>query len=133
MPNVKRSAHISAPPKRVWQVGSDPNALPRWWPRVLRVEGVEKKTDGARSHWTNAPCTREARGVRADFRSLHSTDPKRYVWEQELGDSPFARHLSSAETEILLEPDGEGTLVTIVSRQKLRGLSRLGDPLMRKA
>ena len=44
------------------------------------------------------------------------------------------RHLSSAETEILLEPEGdEATAVTIISRQKLRGLSRLGDPMMRGA
>lgn len=133
MPNVKRSAHISAAPKRVWRVVSDPNALPRWWPRVLRVEGVEKTSGGARSHWTKVLGTREGRGVRADYRCLHSTNERRYVWEQELEDSPFARHLSAAEIEILLEPEDEGTRVTVISRQKLRGLSRLGGPLMRGA
>lgn len=133
MPTVKRSAHVSAPPKRVWQVVSDPSALPRWWPRVLRVEGVEKRAGGARSQWTKVLGTREGRGVRADFRCLHSTNERRYVWEQQLDDSPFARHLNAAETEILLEPDGQGTRVTLISRQRLRGLSQLGGPLMRGA
>lgn len=133
MPTVKRSAYISAPPKKVWQLVRDPNALPRWWPRVLRVEGVEKTADGARSHWTKVFGTRQGRGVRADYRCLHSTNERRYVWRQDLDGSPFERHLSSSETEILLDPEGEGTRVTLISRQRLRGLSRLGDPLMRGA
>lgn len=133
MPKVRRSAHIAAAPKKVWRVVSDPSALPRWWPRVLRVEGVERTTNGARSQWTKVLGTREGRGIRADYRCLHSTNEQRYVWRQELEDSPFARHLSASETEILLEPDGDGTRVTLISRQSLRGLSRLGGPLMRGA
>lgn len=133
MPNVSRSAVLPVPPDRVWKVVSDPAALPRWWPRVQRVESVERTPSGERSQWTKVLGTREGRGIRADFRCLHSTNARRYVWEQQLEGSPFSRHLSSAVTEILLEPVGEGTKVTLNSRQTLRGLSRLGDPLMRGA
>jgi uncharacterized protein YndB with AHSA1/START domain len=134
MPVIKRSAVIDAPPKQVWRLISDPANLPRWWPRVLRVEAVEKTAKYERSQWTKVLGTREGRGIRADYRCTAATNERRYVWRQELEGSPFERHLSSAETEILLEPEGdEATAVTIISRQKLRGLSRLGDPMMRGA
>lgn len=134
MPVIKRSAVIDAPPQRVWRLVSDPASLPRWWPRVQRVEAVEKTSKGERSQWTKVLGTREGRGIRADFRCLHSTNERRYVWQQQLEGSPFERHLNAAETEILLEPAGEaGTKVTIISRQQLRGLSRLGGPMMRGA
>ena len=35
--------------------------------------------------------------------------------------------------EIHLEPEPPGTEVTLTSRQSLRGLSRLGSPMMRRA
>lgn len=133
MPNVSRSAVVAAPPAQVWKLVSDPAALPRWWPRVLRVEAVERTKSGERSQWTKVLGTREGRGIRADYRCLHSTNERRYVWEQQLEGSPFARHLNSAVTEILLEPVEGGCEVTIISRQTLKGLSRMGDPLMRGA
>jgi hypothetical protein len=76
--------------------------------------------------------TAEGRGVRADFRCLSSAERERYVWEQQLPGTPFARHLRSSVVEIGLRPAGEGTEVSLTSRQVLRGLSRLGSPLMRR-
>lgn len=131
MPNVSRSALIAAPPQRVWRLISDPASLPRWWPRVQRVEAISGS--GERSRWTKVLGTREGRGIRADFRCTASTNERRYAWEQELENTPFAKHLNAAETEIRLEPAEDGTRVSLVSRQRLRGLSRLGDPLMRGA
>lgn len=131
MPSVSRSAYIAEPPKQVWRLVSDPAALPRWWPRVQRVEAVTGS--GERSQWTKVLGTREGRGIRADYRCTASTNERRFVWRQELEGSPFARHLNSAETEVLLEPEGDGTRLTLISRQRMRGLSRLGDPLMRGA
>lgn len=130
---MSRSRVVSAPPERVWQLISDPHSLPRWWPRVIRVESVDVRRGGERSQWTKVLGTQAGRGVRADFRCLHSTHGRRWVWEQEIEGTPFEKHLASARTEILLEPAGEGTRVEIRSVQKLRGLSRLGAPLMRGA
>lgn len=75
--------------------------------------------------------TAEGRGVRADFRCVSSAEGERYVWEQELEGSPFARHLRQAGVEVRLRPRDDATDVTLVSSQTLRGMSRLGSPLMR--
>jgi uncharacterized protein YndB with AHSA1/START domain len=115
----------------VWDLISDPYNLPRWWPRTKRVENVARKDGGEGSQWTKVLETAEGRGVRADYRCLSATDGERYVWEQELESSPFARHLRAATVEIALRPDPEGTEVALSSSQTLRGLSRLGGPMMR--
>ncbi len=87
---------------------SDPHNLPRWWPRTSRVENVERKSGGRRSQWTKVLETAEGRGVRADYRCLSSAENERYVWEQELEGTPFARHLRESRIEIALRPtDGE--------------------------
>jgi uncharacterized protein YndB with AHSA1/START domain len=115
----------------VWELVSDPYSLPRWWPRTSRVESVDRKPEGKRSQWTKVLETAEGRGVRADFRCLSSAQGERYVWEQQLADSPFARHLRSSTVEIGLRGSGRGTEVSITSEQKLRGMSRLGGLMMR--
>lgn len=116
----------------VWRLISDPHSLPRWWPRTSRVENVESKSAGRRSQWTKVLETAEGRGVRADYRCLSAAENERYVWEQELEGTPFARHLRSSRIEIALRPDGEGTQIDISSVQSLRGMSRLGSPMMRR-
>lgn len=131
MPRVSRRRTISAPRERLWELVSDPYSLPRWWPRTARVENVDRKSGGRRSQWTKVLETAEGRGVRADFRCLSCAEGERYVWEQRLEGSPFARHLRRASVEIALRPDGAGTEVTITSTQALRGMSRLGSPMMR--
>jgi uncharacterized protein YndB with AHSA1/START domain len=124
---------IGASPQRVWDLVSDPHHLPRWWPRTLRVEDVRKARDGSRSHWTTVLGTQRGKGVRADFRCTGATADRRYAWEQEIEGTPFEKVLRSAELEILLERSGEGTLTTLIGSERLRGLSRLGSPLMRRA
>ncbi|HXS47066.1 MAG TPA: SRPBCC family protein [Solirubrobacterales bacterium] len=133
MARVTRRRTISAPPNEVWQLISDPYNLPRWWPRTSRVESVDRKPEGRRSQWTKVLETAEGRGVRADFRCLSSAEGERYVWEQQLAGTPFDRHLRSSTVEIGLRADGKGTAVSLSSAQKLRGLSRLGSPMMRGA
>ena len=112
---------------------SDPHALPRWWPRTSRVEGVEQTKGGRRSRWTKVLETSRGRGVRADYRCTSAAENERYVWEQELEGTPFEKHLRESSTEIGLSPAGGGTEVAITQRQTLRGLSRLGSPMMRGA
>lgn len=132
MPNVARRRVIDAPVESVWAVVSDPHHLPRWWPDTMRVENV-RGDSGKRSQWTTVLETKSGRGVRADFRCLSSATGERFVFEQDVADTPFERILRSSVTEIHLEAEGAATAVRIESRQTLRGLSRLGSPMMRQA
>ncbi len=98
------------------------------------MEGVEE------DRFTQVFTTRKGRAVRMDFRLLASEPPGpdgdppgRRVWVQELEGTPFERVLGEAVTEVVLEPAGEGTLVTIALTQRLRGYSRTGGFLMRRA
>jgi uncharacterized protein YndB with AHSA1/START domain len=116
----------------VWSLVSDPYSLPRWWPRTSRVENVESKSAGRRSQWTKVLETSEGRGVRADFRCLSSAENERYVWEQHLEGTPFARHLRSSRIEVALREGKGGTQVDLSSVQSLKGMSRLGSPMMRR-
>lgn len=129
MPRVTRRRTISAPRAGVWELISDPYSLPRWWPRTMRVESVEGEGVGAR--WTKVLGTAEGRGVRADFRCLKSAEGECFGWEQEIAGTPFERHLRRYEIEVGLEDEGEGTQVSLAAQQTLRGLSRLGSPMMR--
>lgn len=131
MPRVTRRRTIAAPVAEVWDLISDPYSLPRWWPRTSRVESVDRKSEGKRSQWTKVLETAEGRGVRADYRCLSSAEGERYVWEQQLVGSPFERHLRSSVVEIGLRSEEDGTVVSLTSDQKLRGMSRLGSPMMR--
>jgi uncharacterized protein YndB with AHSA1/START domain len=123
---------VAAPVAEVWALVSDPYSLPRWWPRTGRVESVEQRGSGRRSQWTKVLETAEGRGVRADYRCVSAAENERYVWEQELEGSPFAKHLRLSRVEIGLAPAGEGTEVSLTSEQRLRGMSRLGSPMMRR-
>lgn len=132
MPRVTRKRTIGAPAADVWKLVSDPYGLPRWWPRTSRVENVDRRSGGRRSQWTKVLETSEGRGVRADYRCLSSAEEERYVWEQQLEGTPFARHLRASRVEIGLRPRDGATEVSLSSTQSLRGMSRLGSPLMRR-
>jgi uncharacterized protein YndB with AHSA1/START domain len=131
VPRVTRKRTIAAPVGDVWELVSDPYSLPRWWPRTARVENVERRGGGRRNRWTKVLQTAQGRGVRADYRCLSAAEGERYVWEQELEGTPFAKHLRSFRVEIGMRVRGGGTEVSIASIQTLRGLSRMGSPMMR--
>ena len=96
----------------------------------MRVESVEG--DGPEGEWTKVLGTAEGRGVRADFRCTESVEGERYAWEQQVAGTPFERHLRSYEVVIALQDAGDGTEVSLTTAQALRGLSRLGSPMMRR-
>ncbi len=130
---MTRRRTVAAPVPEVWKLVSDPYALPRWWPRVSRVEDVDARQGGRRSQWTKVLETQHGRGVRADYRCVSSAEPERYVWEQQLEGSPFAKHIKDSTVEIELHGAGEAeTRVVLTSVQTMRGMSRLGGWLMRK-
>jgi carbon monoxide dehydrogenase subunit G len=101
--------------------------MPRWWPGVVRVEGVED------DRFTQVFMTKKGRPVRMDFRLLASEPPWRRAWGQELDGTPFARVLNESIIEVALEPEGPGTRVTIAQRQQLRGYSKTGGLMLRRA
>ena len=127
MTRVRRERTVASAPRRVWEVVEDPHHLPRWWPGVARVEAV---TD---DRFTEVHVTKRGRPVRLDFRLVQSDPPSVRRWEQELAGTPFERVLNKAVTEIRLEARPPGTHVTIEQRQQLRGYSRTGGLLLRRA
>jgi carbon monoxide dehydrogenase subunit G len=127
MPTARRSRTVAAPPERVWEIVGDPYHLPRWWPKVTRVEAVSDE------HFTEVLSTQDGRSLRADFRVVDSRAPERRAWEQELAGTPFERVFAAASTEVKLLPDGDGTRVTVVVRQQVRGSARLGGFMVRRA
>ena len=131
MARVTRRRTFEAPVTDVWKLVSDPYNLPRWWPRTARVENVEGG-GGRRTRWTKVLETAEGRGVRADYRCVSSAEGERYVWEQELEGTPFERHLKASRVEIGLRERDGGTEATLAASQTLKGMSRLGSPLMRR-
>jgi uncharacterized protein YndB with AHSA1/START domain len=127
MAAATRSRTLRASPEEVWRVIGDPHHLPRWWPGVARVEGVED------DRFTQVFKTKRGRPVRADFRVVASDPPASRAWRQELAGTPFERVLNESVVEVTLLPDAAGTEVTISQRQKLRGYSRTGGFLLRRA
>jgi uncharacterized protein YndB with AHSA1/START domain len=141
VPTARSSRTISAAPEQLWELVCDPHHLPRWWPRVSRVENVENDA------FTEVMMTRKGKVVRADFSLVSRDDAERALtWAQRIEGTPFARVLQSAETEVRIaaapqgsEPPslstiGLGTEVTIELRQTLTGFfPRLGGMMVRRA
>jgi carbon monoxide dehydrogenase subunit G len=130
----KRTRTVNVPPEEVWELISDPHHMPRWWPGVKRMEDVGDQ------FWTQAFTTKKGRTVRVDYHLLQSDPPGPggdtpgiRVWEQEIEGTPFERVLAESITEIVIQGAGGGTEVTIAQRQKLRGYSKTGGFLLRRA
>ena len=127
MPSARRSRTLAASPETLWELIADPHHMPRWWPGVERMEGV---SDGG---FTQVFKTKRGRPVRADFRVVASEPPTTRAWAQEVAGTPFERVLSASVIEVRLAPAAQGTEVTISHQQKLRGYSRTGGFLLRRA
>ena len=119
---------MAAEPGQVWALVSDPTRLPDWWPGVERVEEATPES------WTKVLRSSKGKVVRADFTRTASQPPRALEWRQEVEHSPFERFLSSATTRVSVEPVAEGgARVELVAVRRLRGLARLGSPLVRRA
>ncbi len=135
MPAPRRSRMLDASPQAVFALLADPHHLPRWWPGVSRVEGVEG------DHFTEVHISKRGRAVRMDFAVLASEPPDpaqgapgRRVWEQELAGTPFERVLLESVTTATVEPDETGgSRVTLELRMRMRGYSRTGGFMVRRA
>jgi uncharacterized protein YndB with AHSA1/START domain len=119
---------IDATPEQVWRTVCDPHHLPRWWPRVQRVEAVDA------DRFTEVLASDKGRSVRADFRVEESLAPEVRRWRQEVEGSPFERILRSAAIEVRLAPDApDGTRATVTIDQRFRGVGALGGFVARRA
>ena len=128
MPKVARRRTVAAPPERLWDLVADPHHRPRWWPGVERVEEAHPEA------WTEVLRTPRGKVVRADFTRVSAERPRRLRWQQEVEASPFERFLRESVTEVALERAGAGeTQVELRAVQRLRGLARLGAPIVRWA
>jgi uncharacterized protein YndB with AHSA1/START domain len=124
---AQRTRKLAVSQQELWDLIADPHHMPRWWPGVERIEGVEE------DRFTQVFKTKRGRPVRADFRVVESEPPWRRAWEQEIAGTPFARVLNESVITVALEPMGGGTQVAIAQMQKLRGYSRTGGLLLRRA
>jgi uncharacterized protein YndB with AHSA1/START domain len=127
MPTATASRMIAAPAQDLWEVLSDPHHLPRWWPRVERVEAVDGPA------FTEVLRSDRGRIVRADFLMLERDERElRLLWSQQIEGTPFARILVSSQTEVLLRPAGppgeSPTEVSVSLAQTLPGVFRRGGP-----
>jgi uncharacterized protein YndB with AHSA1/START domain len=129
VPRTTRSATVPAPPEEVWRTVADPHHLPRWWPRVQRVEEVSD------SGWTMVLVSDRGKPIRADYALADSRPMELLEWRQELTETPFERMLSQSRIVIELGQDEgpESTAVVLRSTERLRGLARLGSPMVRRA
>ena len=128
MPTVRRSRTLRATPEEIWAIVGDDYHLPRWWPRVTRVEGVDGNA------FTQVMTTAKGAPVRADFRVVESARPAVRRWEQQLVNTPFERILAASAVEVRLERAGDAaTRVAITLAQRLRGFGLLGGFMVRRA
>jgi uncharacterized protein YndB with AHSA1/START domain len=128
MPTVARSREVRASAGEVWELVSDPAQLPRWWPRVERVE------EATPTAWTKVMRSPRGRTIRADFTRTAAERPRRLVWRQEVEESPFERVFAEILTEISIEPeDGSASRVELKATHRLRGRSRFGGFMARRA
>ena len=127
MATIRRERTVRASQQELWAIVGDAHHLPRWWPRVARVETVDD--DG----FTQVLHTAKGKPVRADFRVVRSEEPTERSWAQEVAGTPFERILARSETAIRLEPEGDATRVAISLVQRPRGLALLGAFMVRSA
>jgi uncharacterized protein YndB with AHSA1/START domain len=144
VPTARRSRTIAASVEELWEVVRDPHHLPRWWPRVTRVEDVDGDA------FTEVMRTAKGKVVRADFNLVQADEQQRTLrWSQRLEGTPFGRLLKSADTDVRLralgaedpaapsevsEAEPARTEVTIELRQSLTGFfPRFGGFMVRRA
>lgn len=137
MPTARASRTIAAPAWRLWEVVRDPHHLPRWWPRVERVEDVRA------DEFTEVMRTGKGKVVRADFERLRVDEQAMTLsYAQRVRGTPFERVLRCSEIHVRLaavHPDAQltapdATRVTIELRQAMTGFfPRFGGFLVRRA
>lgn len=100
----RNRTHIDAPPSQVWDVLEDPYAYPQW------VVGTDRTTD-ADANW---PAPGSAFRVHVAFGHVDSTKVEAVIPGKRIVLLAAASYLGPARVTIELEPDGDGTRVTLI-------------------
>lgn len=99
MPTASTTRTLTASAAQIWEVVSDPHHLPRWWPRVERVEAVTADS------FTEVLRSDRGRIVRADFQWIEREETSmRIVWDQIVAGTPFEQVLDASRTTIEVRP-----------------------------
>lgn len=133
MPRVSRSLEVPVAIDSVWDFVSRPGNLARWWPRVIRVEGVVGQAGTTGLSWTSLLEADSGRRVRLDFQATTAEPPNAFGWIQELANTQFEKHLRRQEYMILLGDLAGGTAVELVAETDLKGSAKLASLTLRKS
>jgi uncharacterized protein YndB with AHSA1/START domain len=116
-----------ASPEDVWHHISNATRLPGWWPKAERAEDVQGGLFTL--------VLRSSRGVpvRTDWTTTTSRRPQVQRWEQQIVNTPFEKALKASIVEVRLEPDGDGTRVTVTVERELLQKGMFASRMGRKA
>ena len=126
MGRATRSRLLAVDAGELWRTVGDVEQLPRWWPRVVRIEAAEGV------EFTQVLRTDKGREVRADFTIVEQVPERLLRYEQQVDGTPFEGLLKGSATEVGLLPQDGGTVVAIVVERQLKGLARFGGVIVRR-
>lgn len=66
MPKFEREVEIDAPVEKVWDVLTDPNTWPMWFPGIENVSNVSAVTENGQFNWTDEGRTGQGKIVKLD-------------------------------------------------------------------
>lgn len=133
MPRVTRKLEVGQPIDRVWDFIGHPGNLAKWWPRIVRVEGLVGQPGSPGSHWTSLLEADSGRRVRLDFEATTVRPPEIFSWQQELAGTQFEKHLRRQEYSAVLHETTGGTRIELVAETELKGSARLAGLTLRKS
>ena len=121
---VTRTAKVDAPPGEVWRLIDDPAVMGEWFAFADRMELVSGEGIGRKQrlhgHWGR-------KRSEIDQEIVVYTPPNRFGWRHEaerLNGKPAPRFAAETVFTIDLQPEGDGTLVRMQSRQTPAGRIR---------
>ena len=97
------------------------------------MQRVEEVSDEG---WTMVLLSDRGKPIRADYTLARAEPMERLEWQQELEETPFERMLSRARARDRARAATRtraSTGVSLRSTERLRGLARLGSPMVRRA
>lgn len=118
MIEVTRDGTVAAPPEDVWPWVDDTDRLPRWFTFAESAEVLEGEGVGRRQRLHGRWGKKRSE---VDSVVVEHDPPRRLAWRHEaerLDGKPAPRFASETVLSIDLAPEGAGTRVRLVSRQR---------------